>query len=181
MRVGTTPEERARWLWHQLYPSENAEKPRQAWPASIADRNEWVVFLEYAGFERNQAINLATLTANRKKWRNQIRTAIMRLKQGKQTEPYKVKMVRFWAVSDFRLTSRYGPVNQDAPEEITALVVSMAMDCLTLSCRVCNRGKCQEIFLANGKKKYCSHKCATLAAKKAYRKRKGVPKGVAVE
>lgn len=170
-RVGTTSEARAQWLWNQLARLPPATTSSQNKTRSKATRNEWTVFLFYEGVPYETSLTLADGYGAIAEWKDQINRALRRLSETGATENYTVRIERTWKLSNTHITPRRAPLHQDNPEDVSSLVVAIALDCLASRLRRCAKPSCREMFMATGKKKYCSLRCAHAVAKQGYRKR----------
>jgi hypothetical protein len=170
--VGTTSKERALWLMGQM----NSAQQAVGLPLAevIAQEDEWAAFLEGEGLSQSKASKLAI---GRVVWIQKLQTVLHRLKESGQMK-IQFKAERTWelaagrVVSTCTVDSRSGSHGSNDSSQTEALALTIAMDCLAGHYRFCLRDKCQKLFLAKGKKKYCSHTCALTVAKQKYRKRK---------
>ena len=111
-----------------------------------------------------------------------LKNALGCLRTGGCTKVEELKVARTWTISGSRIKRECTPlhlsdgdkteVDQIDIRESISLVLSIALDSLAVFLRGCLKEGCQELFLAEGKKQFCSNACAMAAAKKRYRKRK---------
>lgn len=167
-RVGVTQQARARWLWDQL----TLPPPTRTSKISYEARNHWTAFLSGEGIPLDMALSLVSSAQAITNLKAQLHRALDQLRQTGSTDKVQCNVERFWSLSESRLTPVRLLLNPSDSQERSAFIATIALDCLTSGLRQCGKPKCHELFMAWGKKKYCSKKCALGVAKVAYRARK---------
>jgi hypothetical protein len=139
-------------------------------------RNEWAAFLHCEGVPQALAIEQASRDGNIAAWKALLKKATQQLNESGSTKVYKLRMGRTWTLSGNRITPTVILLDQsglhDESSNFSFLALTIGLDCLANSVRCCLKPNCQKLFLASGKKKYCSSRCAQGVAKKSYRTRK---------